>query len=324
MDLQGRVLMTTGAGGVYEIAQRAVEHGAVGVLVPTRSTSSPHMKGSYVNDEAEPRLPVFVITEEMADKILEPKGHCMNDLWAKQERGEALPRFGTGSRASMSLELERHAATSRNVLGYWPGADPNYAWQIVIVGGHYDHVGQDPSGAVFYGAYDNASGVATTLEIARLWREWGFQPQRSVLFVAWGCEEQGLIGSYYFVDHPTSRIPLPNVTAVINIDAVGRGVPNDLSISKPGIPEARVLYFLTHEAAQRMGVGTRDSGYGHGGSDHAPFVERGIPGILLIQESDMAAALHVPEDTVENIQLPVLDEAGEVAAMSAMLATVGH
>ncbi len=323
MDLRGRVLMTTGAGGIYDIAQRAVEHGAVGILLPTRSEHSVRMKGSYANDEAEPRIPVFIISEDVANKLLEPVGRRMRDLWTMEEHGETLPRFGTGSRVSMSLELERHPAVSRNVLGYWPGADPNYAWQIVIIGGHYDHLGKDPDGTVFYGAYDNASGVATVLEIARLWREQGFRPQRSVLFAAWGCEEQGLLGSRYFVQHPTSRIARPNVTAVITVDAVGRGYPNDVSITKPGISEGRVLYFLTQEAGQRMGVGTRDSGYGHGGSDHAPFLEIGIPAVLIIQDGD-PTALHVPSDTVENIQLGLLDEAGQVAAMAAMLATVGH
>jgi len=323
IDLRGRVILTTGAGGIYEIARRAVERGAIGILLPTRSEHSVRMKGSYANDEAEPRIPAFVISEAVADRLLAPAGHRMRDLWTLEERGETLPRFATGSRVSMSLELERRPATSRNVLGYWPGADPNYAWQIVIIGGHYDHLGRDPDGTVFAGAYDNASGVATVLEIARLWREHGFRPPRSVLFAAWGGEEQGLLGSYYFVQHPTSRIALPNVTAVITVDAVGRGYPNDVSITKPGIPEARTLYFLSQEAAQRMGVGTRDSGYGHGGSDHAPFLEIGIPAVLIIQDGD-PGALHVPTDTVEHIQLPLLEEAGQVAAMTAMLATVGH
>jgi len=323
MDLQGRVLMTTGAGGAYEITQRAIEHGAVGILIPTRSEHSVRMKSGFRNDEADPRIPVFFISEEMADKILAPTGRHMRDLWEMQGRGDTLPRFGTGSRASMSLELERHPATSRNVLGYWPGADPNYAWQTVIICGHYDHIGQDPAGVVFPGAFDNASGVATVLEIARLWRESGFQPQRSVLFAAWGSEEMGLVGSRYFVEHPTSRVSLPNVTAVINIDAVGRGLPNDLAVTKPGIPEARILYYQIQEAAQRMGVGTRDSSYGHGGSDHASFLQIGIPATHLIQDGD-AGALHVPSDTVENIQVYLLDEAGEVAAMAAMLVTIGH
>jgi len=323
MNLQGKILMTTGAGGIYEIAQRATEHGAAGILLPTSNSVSVQRKGSYVNDEMEPRVPVFLISEEMADKLLEPVGRHMSDLWYMEQHGETLPRFGTGSWASMSLELERRPATSRNVLGYWPGSDPNYAWQIVIIGGHYDHLGKDPDGTVFPGAYDNASGVATVLEIARLWRAHGFQPQRSVLFVTWGCEEQGQIGSHYFVRHPTSQIALPNVTAVITIDAVGRGIPNDVSITKPGIPEARVLYFLAQEAAQRMGVGSRDSGYGHGGSDHAPFLELGIPAVLLIQDGD-PMALHMPSDTVENIQPNLLDEVGEVATMAAMLSTVGH
>ncbi|MBU0490376.1 MAG: M20/M25/M40 family metallo-hydrolase [Chloroflexi bacterium] len=322
MNLQGRVLMTTGAGGIYEIAARAVEHGAVGILLPTPNETRTQMKGSYQNDEAEPRLPVFVISEEMADTILAPTGRHMQDLWTMEQRGDILPRFGTGSRASMSLELERHPATSHNVLGYWPGADPNYAWQTVVICGHYDHLGQDPDGTVFHGAYDNASGVAVGLEIARLWREQGFQPQRSVLFAAWGGEEQGLIGSYYFTQHPTSRLPLGNVTAVLNIDAVGRGYPNDLSITKPGVPEARVLYFLVQEAAQRMGVGTREPGYA-GGSDHVPFMELSIPGVLVIQDGDLNA-LHMPSDTVANIQLNLLDEAGEVAALAAMMVSVGH
>jgi peptide/nickel transport system permease protein len=321
LDLQGKVLLTTGAGGLYQISSRAIEHGAVGILLPTASKQSTYLKGSYSDEVADPRLPAFTISEELVDKILAPAGHRMHDLWVMEQRGDTLPRFSTGSWASMSLALDRQRATSRNVLGFWPGTDPNYAWQAVIICAHYDHVGQDPNGAVFAGANDNASGVATILEIARLWREHGFRPQRSVLFAAWGSEEYGLVGSRYFTEHPTSPILLPNVTAVINIDMAGKGALNDLSLTKPELSEARVLYFQSQEAAQRMGVNTRVSEYS-GGSDHASFLSVGVPAVMLIQESD--TDYHTPRDTVANILLPVLDETGEVAAMSAMLVTMGR
>jgi hypothetical protein len=132
-----------------------------------------------------------------------------------------------------------------NVLGLLPGSDPELASEVVILGAHYDHVGDDPDywhcqdgvdpsssarqaglcnvepGLRYTGANDNASGVAVLLEIARIWSEAGYRPARSVLFAAWGSQEPGEVGSSHYLENPL--YPLERTVATIQLDAVGGG-----------------------------------------------------------------------------------------------------
>jgi hypothetical protein len=102
-----------------------------------------------------------------------------------------------------------------NVVGYIPGSDEKVGAEIVLVGAHHDHLGKG-----FLGANDNASGVAALLGVAQAVRRHG-PPRRTVAFVTFGAEEQGLVGSTYFVEHPPAAIPLDRVVEMVNLDMVG-------------------------------------------------------------------------------------------------------
>jgi hypothetical protein len=115
-----------------------------------------------------------------------------------------------------------------NVVALLPGRDPALAREYVVVSAHLDHVG-DARGladSVFNGADDNASGTAALVEIARALSALpaAERPRRSVLFVAVSGEEHGLLGSRWFVEHPT--VPLADVVANVNLDMVGRNAPD--------------------------------------------------------------------------------------------------
>ncbi len=117
------------------------------------------------------------------------------------------------------------------MLGVLPGRDPAHAGEIVILGGHYDHMGQDPDGTAWVGANDNASGIATMLEIARIWQEEGYVPRRTVLFAAWDAEEQGLLGSVHYAYNPI--YPHEDAVAMLQLDMVGAG-DDTLFVDGPG------------------------------------------------------------------------------------------
>ncbi len=140
---------------------------------------------------------------------------------------EALDAAAAGTPPRLDLEMEAQIRTvsamsrarSANVGGLLPGSDPELRDEWVVVTAHLDHKGIGPEvdgDAIYNGAYDNASGVAFILEVARLMADDERTPARSVLFLAVGAEEVGLLGSDYFIRHPP--VPLANIVANANMD----------------------------------------------------------------------------------------------------------
>lgn len=107
----------------------------------------------------------------------------------------------------------------RNIIGMIEGENPD---QIVVVGAHYDHLGKY-RGLVFNGSDDNASGIVAVLEIAKACIATGVKPKRTILFAAWDAEEKGLLGSEFFLKHPTHQ----EVFANVNFDMISRNPIND-------------------------------------------------------------------------------------------------
>jgi hypothetical protein len=129
---------------------------------------------------------------------------------------------GTDRTWYQDFPLGKNEGTGRNVLGLLLGTDDAVAREVVIISAHYDHLGMRvlPDGRrfMFPGADDNASGVATMLELAEAFAK---QPtRRSILFAAWDGEEGGLRGSRYYTDHPT--VALEKLAAMTTMDMLSR------------------------------------------------------------------------------------------------------
>jgi Zn-dependent M28 family amino/carboxypeptidase len=107
----------------------------------------------------------------------------------------------------------------RNVAAILPGTDPVLSSQYVILSAHYDHLGHNAKG-LFPGANDNASGTASVIEVAAALAGRAERPKRSILFIAFYGEEEGLLGSSYYVQHPL--VPLKDTVAEINLEQLGR------------------------------------------------------------------------------------------------------
>jgi Zn-dependent M28 family amino/carboxypeptidase len=169
-----------------------------------------------------------------------------------------------------------------NVLGLLPGSDPDLAHELIVLGAHYDHVGDDPPGPQgdgfsYPGANDDASGVAVLLEIARLWQAADYQPGRSVLFAAWGAQELGQLGSGYYVDHPL--LPLEDTEAMLQLDTVGGGNGYYLEAQGGSAREGLLLFNL--QVADEWVDGRLTLGGRWAPSDQVSFAEAGIPSLLI-------------------------------------------
>lgn len=114
-------------------------------------------------------------------------------------------------------------APTSNLIGILPGNDPRLSKEVVIVSGHRDHLGHNPDGVQYPGANDDLSGVASTVELARAFARLKQKNKRTLMFVAYGAEEQHDMGSMYHVDHPVPAAPNKNIVLMITIDMIGRG-----------------------------------------------------------------------------------------------------
>src|SRR5207302_3610087 len=128
---------------------------------------------------------------------------------------------------NISVDLVRRESPSFNVVGILPGSDPKLKDEAIVIGAHYDHLGRGGEGSlapregeIHHGADDNASGVAGLLELARMLSTQNPKPRRTIVFIAFSGEEEGLIGSSYYINHPV--VPLQNTVAMINMDMIGR------------------------------------------------------------------------------------------------------
>ncbi len=128
--------------------------------------------------------------------------------------------FATGRIASLKNVTAHHAeGIGKNVIAFLPGSDPLLKNEAVIVAAHLDHLGLNPS--MMPGANDNASGVAVVMAVAEALSRSELRPQRTVAFVFFGAEEQGVKGSEFYLGHVP--LPLKRMKALINLDGVGRG-----------------------------------------------------------------------------------------------------
>jgi Zn-dependent M28 family amino/carboxypeptidase len=166
-------------------------------------------------------FPVFEITEDVANELLQSSGKTIDDLRKAIDSGPKPQSFAlSGVTATLKKSYtNRKVVQARNVVGLLEGSDPKLKDEYVIVSAHYDHLGI-VAGRTQFGADDNASGVAALLEIARAFAQNPVKPRRSVLFISFDSEEAGLLGSFYYARHPV--LPLGEAAAVLNMDMIGR------------------------------------------------------------------------------------------------------
>jgi len=163
-----------------------------------------------------------------AEKLFTGTGHTFAELLALADAQKPLPRFDLHKSVKAHVSVEHSTVVSPNIVAKLEGSDPKLKAEYVLVSAHLDHLGvgepvttppADPNKRIYNGAMDDASGVATVLETAKLMSAraaHGERPKRSILFLCFTAEEKGLLGSRYFASHPT--VPSSTLTADLNLD----------------------------------------------------------------------------------------------------------
>lgn len=153
-----------------------------------------------------------------ADDLLAGSGHTFAEIVEAANREQALPRFALPVSIEARVAVRRKPISSKNVVAVRPGDDGRLQNEYVVISAHLDHlgVGKPVHGdAIYNGAMDDASGVASLIEIAKSLHKEGIAIRRSILFLAVTAEEKGELGSIYFANHPTVE---GRIIADLNMD----------------------------------------------------------------------------------------------------------
>ena len=249
-------------------------------------------------------LPGAWISTTLAEQILATPDQVppsrLHGLQENLNRSSATQSVSTGRLGSLAWQTRMEEGSLVNVLAFLPGSDPQKAHEILIIGAHRDHFGQQ-AGLLFPGADDNASGTAVLLEVARAMTQAGARSARTILFVSFSGEEQGLVGSRLYVERPVA--PISSTKAMINIDHAGIG-NGRLTIGVTGFEKNLAL-----EAGQIVGLADKLDLYGFfPGGDHVPFKEAGVPTVTVVS-SGIHPHFHQPTDHADTINPDILHTA---------------
>ncbi|HVB58885.1 MAG TPA: M28 family peptidase [Candidatus Acidoferrales bacterium] len=219
------------------------------------------------------------ITHEQAQALFQAAGLDFEAL-KKQAVSADFHPVDLGMRAQLDIHNTLRTIESHNVIAKRTGSDPTLKNQYVIYSAHWDHFGIGPEvngDKIYHGALDNASGTAALLEIARAYAQVKPPPRRTILFLSVTAEEQGLLGSEYYAEHPL--YPVAQTAADINMDGMNVwGKTRDITEIGEG---KSTLDEVVAEAAREQGRTVRpdpepEKGYYYR-SDHFSFAKVGIP-----------------------------------------------
>jgi hypothetical protein len=326
-------------------AKTAAQHGAAALLIVNPPDSEPDLLMPFSGAFAAPAtIPVLQVRQSIADELLSAggtpdeqelreevleslkhaaDGPVVNQRWVpdlKTLRDQINESFRPRSIVLFSpvvsgeVQIKSLTARVKNVMAVLPGVGPN-ADEFVVVGAHYDHLGLGtlghmfgPPGSIYHGADDNASGTATVLELASQFAH-APPPARSIIFICFTAEEEGLIGSDYFVTHPP--VPLAKMVAMVNLDMVGRIRDQTLYIGGQGTA-ADFDAILGHAG---MDSPLRLKSIGRGGlgpSDHMSFARRHVPVMFFF--SGIHVDYHRPTDVASKINYEGIQEVADFTA----------
>ena len=315
----------------------ARDKGAVGMLIVSREQSLDTdrlARLSFDQTLGEAALPTLIVSRAAGSNILGLKESDLVPL----ETGKASRDAATKAAAAFKVNLTKKTSPAYNVIGVLPGTDPVLKNEAIVIGAHYDHLGRGGQGSldvnsteIHHGADDNASGTAAVIELARRFAA-ERDNKRTMIFIAFSGEEEGLLGSQYYVNHPL--FPLEKTVTMINLDMIGRLNSEKLNIGGVGtaaewkgllkkqnessdgvIVEAKILASprVQSSSDKDLPPGTprmvragstilfdlqlNDDGFGP--SDHSSFYGKKIP--VLFFFTGTHNDYHKPSDTAEKI-----------------------
>lgn len=321
------------------------QHGAAAILIvqekvsdrkTVRKTSGP-TNGQIRVDRGQHSLtspfwdlPFFTISRQVADELLRPAAKTIDQLQddidqSGQPRSMAVPDVTVDLRRAIT---GRQIIDTRNVVGVIEGSDPKLKDEYVLITGHYDHVGQTGP-FIYHGADDNASATAAVIALAEAFKLNPTPPKRSLMFLVFEAEEDGLLGAFHYIDHPI--VPLDKTVAVLNSDMIGRDEddPEWNTTADKNRNQVNVIGTLYNPDLRRVldaenqqigltldyKTDANDPEGWFSRSDHYPFAVKGVPMVLF--NTGEHPDYHTTNDTWDRINYPKIEKITRLIYLSA-------
>jgi hypothetical protein len=301
-------------------ARNAAEHGAAALLVvddPTgwRKEMRVPERLRVPDRRFAPQVPIPVVhvtrafLADLTRMSLDELRMLALDI-ARDRAPSSMPLRGRMIRLKASIAGQ--AAVGRNVVGVLPGRDEALRREAIVIGAHYDHLG-DIGEEIFFGANDNAAGVGALLDIAKAFAHLPRRPRRTLVFVAFDAEEIGKLGSKSYVSKPA--IPIQQTVLMINFDMIGRNEPEHIyavaTRSSPDLHDIHqaanrhVKLHLVHPTSYRLGL-----------SDHTFFYYASVPVMYLFGGRD--PDYNTPRDTWDKLIPIKVEKVARLAFLTAL------
>lgn len=304
--------------------------GAVGIIEvnPEIITMNSHRKSEFENlspSENRPRpsetntlwsipgkknpdnIARITATIKIADEILKGTGMSIDDYIMKADKNSPY-NFSLISAKSVYLKSTRKQSTVkvRNVVGIIEGQNPD---EVLVMGAHYDHMGMN-DGYIWNGADDNASGTVAVMTIAKAIMDSGQKPEKTILAALWTGEEEGLLGSRYWVQNST--VPLKDVKLNLNFDMISRYVSEEQQKRVTMTYTSLFPSFktITEDNLKMYGIDLlvdyAPSADPPGGTDHRSFVAADIP--IMRFKPGHREEYHTPYDEYSTLDWDIMEK----------------
>lgn len=263
------------------------------------------MTDFYDNSALNYGIPVINISKNLANIIFNQDGKDFKKIEKQIIETKKPNSFALNKKINITTDVQPNVVTTQNVVAYLEGSDKKLKNEYILIGAHYDHLGfggknttsrMPDTIAIHNGADDNASGVASILELAKELSNNKNNIKRSIIFVSFSAEEMGLLGSDYFVKN--LPIKKDQLKAMINIDMLGRFNKDTKALEIGGVGSAKKIMKILNSVSHKDFniVATQD---GNGPSDQSSFYSSGYP--VLYFTTGAHLDYHTPFDKVDKI-----------------------
>jgi hypothetical protein len=309
------IARTGGALGIIEIIPNSAVLGTPATkdfnnMSPSESNPRPaqaNVSYSIPGKNNPDNLLRILVSIKTANEILSGTGIVIEDY---RKKADSNSLYSLTSIPGKYLFIKSTSVTStvavRNVIGIIEGNNPD---EIIVLGAHYDHMGMN-NGYIWNGADDNGSGTVGVMTLAKAIMATGKKPDKTIIIALWTAEEEGLLGSRYWVQNPTC--PLKNVKLNVNYDMISRYIndnePNKVTmtytISNPGFKDITVANLKKYGID--LMVDYQPSADPPGGTDHRSFVAAGIP--IMRFKPGHREEYHTPDDEFNTIDWDIMEK----------------
>lgn len=261
------------------------------------------MKFVYDRASGVKDFPVVHIKRNFVDELFKAEGKDLKSIQKEMSDAKKPNSFSLKAKADITTEIKMVEKLGYNVAAWLPGSDPALKDEFIVIGAHYDHLGMGGDGSLYRGdvpeihngADDNASGTAGVLELAQMFSEKKNNSTRSIIFIALGAEELGLLGSGHFVNN--SPVEVSKIVTMINMDMIGR-LNADTSLIVYGTgTSTKFKEMLAAKNSYPFKLTFNPEGFGP--SDHSSFYGKSIP--VLFFFTGTHGDYHRPTDDADKI-----------------------